>query len=48
MPLTRADDARTAAGASTAGPTTRRPWGYAVVVALLAAIAWDMIFKPGL
>jgi len=23
-------------------------WGYAVVVALLAVIAWDMVFKPGL
>jgi uncharacterized membrane protein len=23
-------------------------WGYALVVALLAAIAWDMVFKPGL
>jgi uncharacterized membrane protein len=23
-------------------------WGYAVVVALLGAIAWDMVFKPGL
>jgi uncharacterized membrane protein len=23
-------------------------WGYALVVALLCAIAWDMVFKPGL
>jgi uncharacterized membrane protein len=23
-------------------------WGYAVVVAVLIAIAWDMVFKPGL
>jgi uncharacterized membrane protein len=23
-------------------------WGYAVVVALLGVIAWDMVFKPGL
>jgi uncharacterized membrane protein len=26
----------------------RWTWGYAVVVALLAAIVWDMVFKPGL
>lgn len=26
----------------------RWAWGYAVVVALLAGIAWDMVFKPGL
>jgi uncharacterized membrane protein len=23
-------------------------WGYAVVVAVLLAVAWDMVFKPGL
>jgi uncharacterized membrane protein len=23
-------------------------WGYAAIVVLLAAIAWDMVFKPGL
>jgi uncharacterized membrane protein len=27
---------------------TRWAWGYAVVVALLVATAWDMVFKPGL
>jgi uncharacterized membrane protein len=27
---------------------TRWTWGYAVVVALLLAIVWDMVFKPGL
>ena len=27
---------------------TRWVWGYAVVVALLLAVAWDMVFKPGL
>jgi uncharacterized membrane protein len=27
---------------------TRWTWGYAVTVALLLAIAWDMVFKPGL
>jgi uncharacterized membrane protein len=26
----------------------RWAWGYAVVVVLLAVIAWDMVFKPGL
>jgi hypothetical protein len=23
-------------------------WGYAVIVAVLLAIAWDMVFKPGI
>jgi uncharacterized membrane protein len=27
---------------------TRWTWGYATVVALLLAVAWDMVFKPGL
>lgn len=27
---------------------TRWTWGYALVVALLVATAWDMVFKPGL
>jgi uncharacterized membrane protein len=26
----------------------RWAWGYAVVVVVLAVIAWDMVFKPGL
>ena len=26
----------------------RWTWGYAAIVVLLAAIAWDMVFKPGL
>lgn len=26
----------------------RWAWGYAAIVALLAGIAWDMVFKPGL
>jgi uncharacterized membrane protein len=26
----------------------RWTWGYAIVVVLLVAIAWDMVFKPGL
>lgn len=27
---------------------TRWAWGYALVIALLVLIAWDMVFKPGL
>jgi succinate dehydrogenase/fumarate reductase cytochrome b subunit len=27
---------------------TRWTWGYVLVVALLIAAAWDMVFKPGL
>ena len=27
---------------------TRWAWGYGVIVLLLLAIAWDMVFKPGL
>jgi uncharacterized membrane protein len=27
---------------------TRWLWGYAAVVAVLLAVAWDMVFKPGL
>jgi hypothetical protein len=26
----------------------RWTWGYAVIVLLLLAVAWDMVFKPGL
>ena len=26
----------------------RWTWGYALIVTLLAGIAWDMVFKPGL